>query len=440
MGTFSNQVLKADDELWTQINALNPMYRAQLDPYLTMSYTPGLMDYLFQGQFRTGYDKARDAARAKIQEVLAGLSNDVFQNTYNAAPAQASRQRDAGLNPDLAGSAEGEAAAGMDQPSSLDTSSLFQPSEAVDYQQQVLSAMQGALSLAQGTMQVQDVMSQLAMRKFQTEQIDIANGDDMMSYILSKYANIPPEPLIEAFEKGTLKFGEIPNGDNLEEFDGGTLDSAGVSVLEDILDFHTPEAKDRYRALVKKLKNSPSAQQSFYQSLRDMYKNRRESQIQAASKFSVDDVNAVNDENMKYLTDCHDARLEYENELSIARSAYEAAQLGNATDYENLCKKYGIPEAQVSSESANLLANKINAKFEQAMGVARKNMVSRLRVLSNRGNTWAQYNLGNWVTGTPLPTLQQTSSFGLMNVADQISNNLNGAVTGNKDMFYAPPF
>lgn len=113
----SQNVFSDDDDFWNHYNSLNPQYRAQLDPYLHYTYTPGWKDRIrnFFGM-RSNEDSVREAAAAQAWQMLGSLENDVFQNDYNSAEEQAAREKDAGINPDLTGELQSEGAAQQEQP------------------------------------------------------------------------------------------------------------------------------------------------------------------------------------------------------------------------------------------------------------------------------------------------------------------------------------
>lgn len=86
----------------------NPMYEAYYaaNPYVGQTYKKTLIDRIFGGAFRTGYDKWRDEMAVNAAQYDAGIVDLQQQNQYNSEEAKAMRMRAAGENPDLLGTAD----------------------------------------------------------------------------------------------------------------------------------------------------------------------------------------------------------------------------------------------------------------------------------------------------------------------------------------------
>lgn len=86
----------------------NPMYDAyfKANPYVNQTYHKTLIDRLFGGIFRTGYDKWRDEMSVNAAQYNAGIVDMQQQNQYNSEEAKAMRMRAAGENPDLLGTGD----------------------------------------------------------------------------------------------------------------------------------------------------------------------------------------------------------------------------------------------------------------------------------------------------------------------------------------------
>lgn len=86
----------------------NPMYDAyyKANPYVGQTYKKTLIDKLFGGIFRTGYDKWRDEMSVNAAQYNAGIVDMQQQNQYNSEEAKAMRMRAAGENPDLLGTGD----------------------------------------------------------------------------------------------------------------------------------------------------------------------------------------------------------------------------------------------------------------------------------------------------------------------------------------------
>lgn len=86
----------------------NAMYDAyfKANPYVGQSYKKTLWDNLFEGIFRTGYDKWKDEMSLNSAQYNAGVVDLQQQNEYNSEIAKADRMRQAGENPDLLGTGD----------------------------------------------------------------------------------------------------------------------------------------------------------------------------------------------------------------------------------------------------------------------------------------------------------------------------------------------
>lgn len=74
------------------------------NPYRQQTYQSSFWDRLKGALgFKTGYDKWLDNTSTQVAEYDAGIFSMMQQNQFNDPAAQASRMRDAGLNPDLLG-------------------------------------------------------------------------------------------------------------------------------------------------------------------------------------------------------------------------------------------------------------------------------------------------------------------------------------------------
>lgn len=74
------------------------------NPYRNLEYKESLWQKIASAfGFRTGADKWREDAAVNAAEFDAGIYSIMQQNEFNSPQAQASRMRDAGLNPDLLG-------------------------------------------------------------------------------------------------------------------------------------------------------------------------------------------------------------------------------------------------------------------------------------------------------------------------------------------------
>lgn len=90
------------------MSSSNPMYDAyyKANPYVNQTYHKTLIDRLFGGIFRTGYDKWRDEMAVNAAQYNAGIVDMQQQNQYNSEEQKAMRMRAAGENPDLLGTGD----------------------------------------------------------------------------------------------------------------------------------------------------------------------------------------------------------------------------------------------------------------------------------------------------------------------------------------------
>lgn len=77
------------------------------NPYRNLNYNrTGWQRFLSNLGFRTKYDDFREQAQINAQEFDAGIFSMIQQNEFNDPSAQASRMRNAGMNPDLLGTGD----------------------------------------------------------------------------------------------------------------------------------------------------------------------------------------------------------------------------------------------------------------------------------------------------------------------------------------------
>lgn len=93
-------------DVGTGPTGLPSQYQDLIDanPYRGLNYNrTGFQQFLSNLGFRTKYDDFREQAQINAQEYDAGILSMMQQNQYNSPSAEASRMREAGLNPDLQG-------------------------------------------------------------------------------------------------------------------------------------------------------------------------------------------------------------------------------------------------------------------------------------------------------------------------------------------------
>ena len=84
----------------------------QANPYRNLTYHKSAWQSLLEGLgFRTSYDTWREQAEVNSAEYDARIMEMMKANEYNSPTAEAARMRQAGLNPDLLGTADVEPAA-----------------------------------------------------------------------------------------------------------------------------------------------------------------------------------------------------------------------------------------------------------------------------------------------------------------------------------------
>lgn len=152
-------------------------YNAVQNPYSSQYIRKTWWDKLIHGLgFNSAYDKAEAARKQNEAEWNSAQQEQIRSEKYNSAPEVVQRENDAGLNPNLSGSALGGGSSDMNVPD-------FQQSPALaEYNSQnekisngLISVIETGFSIATGMINAQGVMASTAGKKIANTGAQIQN-------------------------------------------------------------------------------------------------------------------------------------------------------------------------------------------------------------------------------------------------------------------------
>lgn len=389
------------DPIWDQINKLPAAYRKQLDPYLSYNYTSGLWDRI--GDFfgwNTSADKYRMQMQDRARGALSGFQNDLFQNTFNSAQAQASRQRDAGLNPDLSGSAEGDPAAGLEQPiSSVDPSIFNPPSDLlVNIASLFGSAASGLASVGTFT----KLLADIKRTKSETSGVQIANAKQAWDYA-GEY--------LSAFDPSTrLDFGEV---DFTPDFFNDKIVASKVSALRDSAPGLSEEAYKMIEKAMKARSSDPSIMDAYYKNYRSALESKTD-RVAAKSVYgSLDLADEVIAEQNRNIIGFQSESIKLQYEIQSQMASYQSARLRNDFDYEVWKQEHNVPEAIGEAELSAYFEQVSRSSAETLRAKYLKNWLTYLQNLEKKGDPGATYLLNALLQGGYAPLMNTSINGGL---------------------------
>ena len=128
----------------------NPMYDAyyKANPYVNQTYQKSVWDTIFDGIFRTGYDKWLDEMRVNSAQYDASVVDLEQQNLYNSETAKSDRMRQAGENPDLLGTGDvSDSATPAQDPQDVQIPDALDMSQVASFAGMIGQCFQGALGM-----------------------------------------------------------------------------------------------------------------------------------------------------------------------------------------------------------------------------------------------------------------------------------------------------
>lgn len=398
-----------NDDFWKSYNSLNSKYRSQLDPYLSYSYKEGIWDKIGNVfGFNTAADKYRFQMQDRARQVLAGLQNDVFQNDYNSAQEQASRQRDAGLNPDLSGESSGEGAAQLEQPlSPIDPSVFDMPQNFIPDLVSIFgSAAQGLSSVGS----FMNLVSLVSKNKSERSNIEIKSLQDAWNYA---------GDYLSAFDPATRNdYGDV---EITPDFFHQTIVPAAIQAFRS----KVPGLSDQTYALIEKQLKARQNDPDIYDRY---YKNYQAAQESRANKLAKEDfygkldvaddvIKSSNRITLGYLRSVQEMQLR----LSNIVSAYNVQKFQNDWDFEKFKHDKGLPENLAESELQGYIQSIAESAAQTAQAKYKKDWLNYLAGLYRSGDPAAQYILNALHVGAFAPL--QNVQFGVSPI-----NGFNGSI------------
>lgn len=403
-----------DDPFWDDYNQLNPLYRKQLDPYLNYNYKLGLFDKLGNWLgFNTSEDKYKMQMQQQARAALAGLQSDVFQNSYNSQSAQASRQRDAGLNPDLAGEAEGEPASGLEQPLSPIDPSIFDPPQNLlpDITSLLGTACEGLQSFATFKKLIADV-GLIGQQRLGTE---ISSYDSALDVALKYISSANPRRLFPDLSD------DVDPG--TEDFFNQKLIPSLVSSVDKQFSHLSPEGREWMRKAILAQSQNPVAYDNYYKGFTSMNENRIN---YAASQQAFGDLTLADDmfSRLNSITIGHRiSSMKSLFELTDTINSYNVQKYKNDFNYEQWKTEHNVPENVGQAELEGYIAAAAKASADAANERMRLDVLNYLDELKKKdesgefdGDIGAKYLYYSLVSKFNLP---------------MISSSLSGSVLGS---------
>lgn len=392
------------DSFYDDMKMLNPRYHAQLQPYLNYNYKNGILDRLgnFFG-FNTGEDRYRMEMQDRARQMLGSLLNDQFQNDYNSAKAQASRQRDAGLNPDLAGDASGDPAAQMEQPLSPIDPSVF------EVPQEVMADITGILGMAtQGLTSVASFAKLLADRKEVKTRIT-ANKITSLQAAFTLAGD-----WLSGFDPVTrLNLGDAVNPDAPEAERREQLKAAIASAFHSDIDGLDEDSKSFLNKAFLARTSDPRVMDNFYDAYSKAAESRAKKMVVEENLGSLDLaeelVRSQNNIMYAYLVGTYEDQVK----LNALVNSYNLEKTQNDFDYESWKAEHKLPIELGESELQSYLAYQAKSKADAARAKATQNWLNELLGLKKKHDPGATYLFNALIQGGYAPLMQYSGKGGI---------------------------
>lgn len=373
----SRAVFGDDDEFWERYNALNPQYQSQLQPYLYYNYKSGYKDFV-RGMFgmRSNEDAVREAAAAQAWQMLGSLENDSFQNDYNSAEEQASRMKDAGLNPDLSGEVSGDPAAQQEQPITppaidfltppssyaQDLVGLFgEASQLISSASSFGSMLVGASKLPAELNLIKAQTDLTELQKVGAEIADLSGAKDVVDKYLS---GISPDTWKTYMTDGSIDGGLVKQG-----FDDLFLDA--------------PDSAKKYlNAAIERSTSDPRIMEKYYNAANSVIpavttNSALKSVHGDAVGFTQFFIERQNKHILRWTKEAISRQAHYQSEFN--RLQLISAENGAAL--EQFRQDNHLPEAQGKAELAQFLSSKAQAEVDEKRFQAEKEWLAELQEL-----------------------------------------------------------
>lgn len=401
-----------DDPINDEISKLNPEYRKQLDPYLTYNYKRGLWDFIGDGLgFNTAEDKYRMQQQDRARLALAGLQNDVFQNDYNSALAQAGRMRDAGINPDINGEVSGENAASLEQPLPLmDSSSLSSNDQILP---NIMDFFGTAVAGLQSYGTLKSLLAQVFKTKKETAGVEIKNLQDAYDFAGNYLSSFDPDEM------------NLPEGVEMSsDFFNDTIIPTKVSGLRKKFPGMSDETFELVNRMINERKKDPLIWDRYYKNYNSGVKSRRDATVakEVYGSLSMPDeaIRAQNKIYYDFLVDTERITLEY-NKIA---ADYNLKKYTNDFDYESWKQTKGIPENVAEADLQKFLQAAVEAKYLAGVAKAKKEWLNQVDKWKNSDDPASQflYNAFGMNMFAPLSNYSFGGTLG-------VTNGINGSLS-----------
>ena len=366
----------------------NPMYDAyyKANPFVGQMYKKTFWDDLFDGVFRTGYDKWRDEMALNASQWDAGVVDLQQSNEYNSEVQKASRMREAGENPDLLGTGDVSDSSGM-KPDVQDA----QIPDALDFGQvasfagMICQCFQGALGMASAGIDLIGKISNIDAQ-------NISNASSMQDLALQYIRNSIPAVGLEndadyvswKEKLGALSTPNVAWNESLARSLGlkkGQRKAFDLALNNAIGSL--PAEYERFKLLDdyadKKLSSARKTSSSFYDDSFEVMKGLSQVLVEDNDKFqSISASVAVKQKQAE----------EVQADVDIAQAEVDLQYLDEAGK-----RGLGRQKAVADVEDVNL--RKIQQSIDRQIKNTKKKILNMLEGMADNGNTFANYMIYN---------------------------------------------
>lgn len=346
------------------------------NPYRNLTYRRSAMqNFLGWLGFRTDYDRWKEDAQVNANEYDAGIYEMMQQNQFNSPEAQASRMRDAGMNPDLLGI--GDVANGASPNEDPNGMSQNVGDEFMDFGNSMVSIFSRAMAI------VKDFKSLEQMNTI----IDSQNTDNAVKMIgaIDSFieSNLSAEDLADMvnYTNKINSLSESVSGDESLPYDQSQVAELGFSERQ----------RKQYYSLMRSRLLSMSTDKKAY----EMFKNRIDAM--SGSKESLTNPFAFNSEGsesavdilVKGLTKAHKKALEFGAQAQASQSVVSAQEFNTL---ETMNGGISSAKAQISEYDSK----KTISQWNKECARIKKDMIEQLEKSALAGDMLSKAMLMSW--------------------------------------------
>lgn len=402
-GNYNRQydVFASDDSFWDDYNKLGAYYKKLVDPYLSYNYQQGIFDKI--GNW-LGFNTKEDNYRLQMQDrarlALASQLDNQFQNDYNSQVSQAQRQRDAGLNPDLAGEASGDPAGQNDQPFPLIDQSAIDP--APEIFSDLASIFGIATSGLESVATFKSLLAMVSKTKEETSGVSIRNSKDAFDFAGDYLTSFDPEDRRD--------YEMTP-----DVFENEIIPSR-IQAVDKQFSYMDDNARNYIKAAISFRRKDPRLFDAYYKNYNSGVLSRADKLSNQKIFGSLDKADEVvmhqNQAAYRYLTDTSKARLRANKILAD----YNVQKYQNDFDYESFKQRYGIPELVVESELMRYVQQVFTSDMQIAKDKATKEWLDYLGRLAKSKDPASVWLYNAMIQGGYAPLLSKSLSGGMFGV------------------------